>query len=119
MSGADHPDVAPYAQGDPLTNEQRANIVEHLTGCEECRDLVLFIRKTNATLLYEGRVSRVAKALRMSTEALKDEIKSAFRPFQSRRCRDRIVSSSTTVSEQFSRTPILLPELFRIANQGH
>ncbi len=76
MSGADHPDVAPYAQGDPLTNEQRANIVEYLTGCEECRDLVLFIRKTNATLLYEGRVSRVAKALRMSTEALKDEIKS-------------------------------------------
>jgi Putative zinc-finger len=74
MTGAAHPDVVPYAQDDSLTNEQRAVIMEHLKGCEECRDLVLFIRKTNATLRYEGRVSRVAKALRMSTEAIEREV---------------------------------------------
>src|ERR1041385_4475018 len=66
MSTAKHPDVVPYARGELLTTDQRATIAEHLTGCEECRDLVLFIHKTNATLLYEGRVSRVACALRMS-----------------------------------------------------
>jgi len=69
-----HPDVVPYAQDDPLSLEQRTEITEHLRNCGECRDLVLFIRKTNATLRYEGRISRVAKALRMSTEALESEI---------------------------------------------
>jgi hypothetical protein len=74
MTDPAHPDVAPYAQGDPITPEQRAEIIAHLRECGECRDLVFFIRKTNATLLYEGRVSRVAQALRMSTEALEREI---------------------------------------------
>jgi hypothetical protein len=74
MTDPAHPDVVPYAQEDPLTNEQRARIVEHLKGCEECRDLVIFVRKTNATLRYEGRVSRVAKALQMSAEAIEREV---------------------------------------------
>jgi anti-sigma factor RsiW len=69
-----HPDVVPYAQGD-LPAERRAEIEEHLTNCAECRDLVLFIRKTNATLVYEGRVSRVAKALGISVEQLNQEIR--------------------------------------------
>ena len=75
MTGSAHPDVALYAQGDPITPEQRAEITAHLRDCGKCRDLVLFIRKTNATLRYEGRVSRVAKALHISTEALEREIK--------------------------------------------
>ena len=74
MTGSAHPDVAPFAQGDPITPEQRAEISAHLRQCGECRDLVLFIRKTNATLRYEGKVSRVAEALRMSKEALEREI---------------------------------------------
>jgi hypothetical protein len=72
---AKHPDVVPYAQRESLTNDQRAAVVEHLTGCAECRDLVLFIHKTNTTLLYEGRIFRVASALRMSREALECEAK--------------------------------------------
>ena len=74
MTDRAHPDVAAFAQDDPLTSEQRAEITTHLRECGECRDLVLFIRKTNGTLLYEGRVSRVAEALRMSPEALEQEI---------------------------------------------
>ena len=70
-----HPDVVPYAQYDPLTPEQRAGIEQHLVSCEECRDLVLFIRKTNATLQYEGKISRVAKALEMGVEQLEHEIR--------------------------------------------
>jgi len=69
-----HPDVTALAQGDPITFEQRAEIMAHLRDCGECRDLVLFIRKVNGTLRYEGRVSRVAKALKMSTDALEKEI---------------------------------------------
>ena len=69
-----HPDVVPYAQGD-LPAPERPEIEEHLAGCGECRDLVLFIRKTNATLQYEGRVSRVAKALGISVAQLKREIR--------------------------------------------
>jgi hypothetical protein len=69
-----HPDVVPYAQDDlPVT--ERAEIEQHLAECGECRDLVLFIRKTNATLRYEGRVSRVAKALGISVEQLNREIR--------------------------------------------
>jgi predicted anti-sigma-YlaC factor YlaD len=68
-----HPDVVPYAQDD-LPATQRAEIERHLAECGECRDLVLFIRKTNATLRYEGRVSRVAKALGISVEQLNREI---------------------------------------------
>jgi hypothetical protein len=75
MTDSTHPDVAPYAQRDPITPEQRAEVVAHLRDCGQCRDLVLFIRKTNATLRYEGRISRVAKALRISKEALEHEIK--------------------------------------------
>ncbi len=69
-----HPDVVPYAQDD-LPATQRAEIEQHLAECGECRDLVLFIRKTNATLRYEGRVSRVAKALGISVEQLNQEIR--------------------------------------------
>ena len=76
MTDSAHPDVAPDARGDPITPEQRAEITAHLRNCGECRDLVLFIRKTNATLRYEGRVSRVAWAMRMSQDALEREIES-------------------------------------------
>ena len=77
MTDPEHPDVVPYAQDENLPDEERAKlpeIFEHLKSCAECRDLVLFIRKMNATLRYEGKVSRVAEALRMSTEALEREI---------------------------------------------
>src|SRR2546427_9546502 len=74
MTDSAHPDVVPFAQGDPISPEQRAEITTHLRECGECRDLVLFIRKTNATLRYEGRVSRVAWAMRMSQDALEREI---------------------------------------------
>jgi len=76
MTDSAHPDVAPFAQGDPISPEQRAEITAHLRECGECRDLDLFIRKTNATLRYEGRVSRVAWAMRMSQDALEREIES-------------------------------------------
>ncbi len=76
MTDSAHPDVAPFAQGAPISPEQRAEITAHLRECGECRDLVLFIRKTNATLRYEGRVSRVAWAMRMSQDALEREIES-------------------------------------------
>jgi len=69
-----HPDVVPYAQDD-LPATQRAEIEQHLAECGECRDLVLFIRKTNATLQYDGRVSRVSKALGISVEQLNQEIR--------------------------------------------
>src|SRR5438552_13429073 len=75
MTDSAHPDVVPFAQGDPISPEQRAEITTHLRECGECRDLVLFIRKTNATLRYEGRVSRVAKALGISVEQLNREIR--------------------------------------------
>ena len=73
-SGSKHPDVVPYAQGD-LIALYRGEIEQHLAECGECRDLVVFIRKTNATLRYEGRVSRVAKALGISEEQLNHEIR--------------------------------------------
>src|SRR5690348_1692401 len=76
MTDSAHPDVAPFAQGDPISPEQRAEIKAHLRECGECRDLVIFIRKTNATLRYEGRVSRVASAMKMSRDALEREIES-------------------------------------------
>ena len=69
-----HPDVVPYAQDD-LPATQRAEIEQHLIECGECRDLVRFIRRTNATLKYEGRVSRVAKALGITVEELNREIR--------------------------------------------
>lgn len=72
---AEHPDVVPYAQHDSLTKEQRATIEQHLADCGECRDLVVFIRKTNATLQYEGKISRVAKALGMTVEQLEREVR--------------------------------------------
>jgi hypothetical protein len=72
-TAAKHPDVVPYAQYD-LPETEHAEIEQHLAECGECRDLVLFIRKTNATLQYEGRVSRVAKALGISVEQLNREI---------------------------------------------
>ena len=70
----EHPNVTAYAQYSVLTTEERENIEEHLKVCGECRDRVLFIRKMNATLQREGRIDRVAKALGMSTEALKREM---------------------------------------------
>ena len=73
MSTGEHPDVVPYAQGDPV--ETKDLIEKHLAECAECRDLVLFIRKTNAALRYEGRLSRVAKALGITVEHLKHEIR--------------------------------------------
>lgn len=72
-AGEKHPDVVPYAQDD-LPASERAEIEQHLIECGECRDLVRFIRKTNATLQYEGRVSRVARALGISVEQLNREI---------------------------------------------
>ena len=72
MNAGEHPDVVPYAQGDLpriKRREMKAAIEQHLAECGECRDLALFIRKTNATLQYEGRVSRVAKALRSGDRA--------------------------------------------------
>jgi len=76
MTGSvEHPDVVPYAQYELLPAEQRADIERHLSDCGECRDLVVFVRKTNGTLRYEGRLSRVAKALRMSVEELEAEIR--------------------------------------------
>ena len=77
MNAGEHPDVVPYAQGDlsRIKKRERAAIEQHLAECGECRDLVLFIRKTNATLQYEGRVSRVAKAFGISVEQLSREIR--------------------------------------------
>ncbi len=73
--GVEHPDVVPYAQNDPLTKEQRASIEQHLADCGECRDLVVFVRKTNATLQFEGKISRVAKALGISVAQLEREVR--------------------------------------------
>src|SRR5713226_6535363 len=70
-----HPDVTAYAQFFPLSAAKRAGIEKHLQQCGECRDLVLFIRKTNATLRQEGRIARVAKALRMSIDDIKREMR--------------------------------------------
>jgi predicted anti-sigma-YlaC factor YlaD len=69
-----HPDLALYAEFSPLSTAEVAVIEEHLRECGECRDLVVFIRKTNATLRQAGRISRVADALRMKTEDLKREM---------------------------------------------
>src|SRR5437667_12632253 len=76
MTDSAHPDVVPFAQGDPISPEQRAEITTHLREGGACRDLVLFIRKTNAALRYEGRVSRVAWAMRMRKDALAPAIES-------------------------------------------
>jgi urease accessory protein UreF len=70
-----HPDVTTYAQFFPLSAKEIAVIEEHLQQCGECRDLVLFVRKTNATLRQEGRIDRVAKALRMSIDDIKREMR--------------------------------------------
>lgn len=70
-----HPDVTAYAQFFPLSTAAIASIEEHLKECGECRDLVLFIRKTNATLRQAGRLARVAKALRMDIDDIKREMR--------------------------------------------
>jgi hypothetical protein len=70
-----HPDVTAYAQFFPLSAAEIADIEEHLKRCGECRDLVLFIRKTNATLRQEGRIARVAKALRTDIDDIKREMR--------------------------------------------
>src|SRR5438445_5931927 len=70
-----HPDVTAYAQFFPLSAAEMASIEKHLQQCGECRDLVLFIRKTNATLLQQGRIARVAKALRMSINDIEREMR--------------------------------------------
>jgi len=69
-----HPDVALYAEFSPLSTAEEAVIEEHLRECGECRDLVVFIRKTNATLLQTGRLSRVADALRMKIADVEREM---------------------------------------------
>ena len=58
-----HPDVVSYARGMQLSQKDAAAINTHLQECGECRDLVLFARKTSAMLVQEGRIDRVAKAL--------------------------------------------------------
>jgi len=70
-----HPDVTAYAQFFPLSAAEIAGIEKHLKRCGECRDLVLFIRKINATLRQEGRIDRVAKALRTDIDDIKREMR--------------------------------------------
>ena len=70
-----HPDVTAYAQFFPLSAAEMASIEKHLQQCGECRDLVLFIRKINATLRQEGRIARVAKALRTDIDDIKREMR--------------------------------------------
>ena len=70
-----HPDVTAYAQFFPLSAAEMARIEKHLQQCGECRDLVLFIRKINATLRREGRIARVAKALRTDIDDIKREMR--------------------------------------------
>jgi hypothetical protein len=69
-----HPDVALYAEFSPLSTAEVAVIEEHLRECGECRDLVVFIRKTNATLRQAGRIERVADALKMKASDLRREM---------------------------------------------
>jgi hypothetical protein len=69
-----HPDVVSFARGMQLSQEDTAVINAHLQECGECRDLVLFVRKTSAMLFQEGRIDRVAKALGMTSDALKAEM---------------------------------------------
>ena len=69
-----HPDVALYAEFSPLSTAEVEVIEEHLRKCGECRDLVVFIRKANATLRQAGRISRVADALRMKTADVEHEM---------------------------------------------
>src|SRR6266849_10056141 len=70
-----HPDITAYAQFFPLSAAEIASIEKHLQQCGECRDPVLFIRKTNATLRQEGRIARVAKALRTDIDDIKREMR--------------------------------------------
>lgn len=70
----DHPDVTAYAQFEAGPAEM-ARVEQHLKECGDCRDLVLFIRKTNTTLLREGRIARVAQALGITADALKNEMR--------------------------------------------
>ena len=69
-----HPDVVPYARFLNIGSEEKQAIEDHLRGCGECRDLVLFVRKTNATLQREGRISKIAQALRVTVPELKRHI---------------------------------------------
>jgi len=69
-----HPDVIPYARFLVLTEKQREATEHHLKLCGKCRDLVLFVRKTIATLGSEGAIARVAQALCMDVEFLKHHI---------------------------------------------
>ncbi len=66
-----HPDVVAYARFLDLGGPQRLVVEHHLELCGECRDLVLFIRKTIATLGSDGMVAKVAQALDMDIEELK------------------------------------------------
>lgn len=73
----DHPDVVSYARGDysGFSGQELADVLKHLQVCGECRDLVLFVRKTSAMLRQEGRIERVAKALGMTREDIEMEMK--------------------------------------------
>ena len=68
-----HPNVVPYARNLSPPEEQSA-IEEHLRECAECRDLVLFVWKTSATLIHEGRLKRIAGAFGISVEELMKHI---------------------------------------------
>lgn len=69
-----HPDVTAYARRLPLDPSEQRTIGDHLELCGECRDLVLFIKKVNATLTIEGRVARIAKILDMNLKELQHHI---------------------------------------------
>jgi hypothetical protein len=71
----DHPDIVSFARGILFSPKDDAVIKAHLQECGECRDLVLFVRKTSAMLVQEGRIDRVAKALGMTSEAVKAEMR--------------------------------------------
>lgn len=72
---AEHPDVVPYARYMRLQPEEEARIIEHLKACGDCRDLVLFVRKASATLWQNGRIDRVAKALGITPERVREEMR--------------------------------------------
>ncbi len=55
-----HPNVVAYARSLDLPAAEKAKIETHLKKCGECRDFVLFIRKVNASLEFDGRERRAA-----------------------------------------------------------
>lgn len=91
----DHPDVVSFARGLQHPGKDADNIHKHLQECGECRDLVLFVRKTNAMLVQEGRIDRVAKALGLTADAVKGEMRRG--------------TSIATLINRPPETPVTLP----------